>query len=62
MDAVKPGSPWPEYIKQAVARMNDPRTYTYFFDFTSPKKHPKIKQQQKMADELSDFISKNIGW
>jgi len=62
MDAVKPGSPWPGYIEKAVALLNDKKIVTHFFPFLNPKGHPKMKDHQRIADDLINFISNNINW
>lgn len=62
MDAVKPGSPWPGYIEKAVAQMNDKKIFVHFFEYLNKTTHPKINDQQKMANDLIDFISNNIHW
>ena len=62
MDATRKGSPWPGYIEKAVKNMNDSRIYTHFFPYKETPGHPKIAEQKAMADELIDFIDKNIKW
>lgn len=62
MDAVKPGSPWSGYIEKAVTQINDNKIFTHFFEYLNKTTHPKITDQQKMADDLINFISENIYW
>ena len=62
MDAVKPGSLWPGYIKKAVAQMNDPLIYTHFFSPIHSGKHPKTDEQEAMAKSLIRFINEHISW
>jgi len=62
MDATKVGSPWPGYIEKAVKGMNDSKIYTCFFPFKNTSGHPKTAEQKVMADQLIDFIDKNIQW
>ena len=62
MDATKEGTPWPGYVKQAVDKVNDPNIYTLFFKYKNTPGHPKVSEQQDMADSLIDFIQKNITW
>ncbi|MFT3737980.1 MAG: SGNH/GDSL hydrolase family protein [Breznakibacter sp.] len=62
MDATRQGSPWPDYIRQALAQMNDPKTYVHFFEFKNTGGHPNVEEQQIMADSLIGFIEKNIDW
>ncbi|WP_028863387.1 SGNH/GDSL hydrolase family protein [Psychromonas aquimarina] len=66
MDAVKPGSPWPEYIRKAVAQyrkdFNDNKVDSFFFDYNGFNKHPRVKHHQAMADKLTAFISEKMNW
>ncbi len=62
MDATMDGSPWPGYIRQAVGQLNDTKVYTCFFKFKNTDGHPKVAEQKAMADELIEFIEKNIKW
>lgn len=60
MDATQQGSPWPGYIQQACANIQqaDPSVelYTTFFPDKQTKGHPVVEEQQAMADQLVDFI------
>ncbi|MCC8407960.1 GDSL-type esterase/lipase family protein [Mucilaginibacter sp. UR6-1] len=62
MDATKEGSPWPGYIKQAAATLNDKKVYTCFFPYKETPGHPNVAEQQAMARQLISFIDKNIKW
>ncbi len=62
MDATQTGSPWPGYIKNAVEGLNDPKIYAHFFAFKDTPGHPKAAEQKVMADDLIEFIDKNIKW
>ena len=62
MDATKEGSPWPGYIEKAAAELKDPNVYTCIFPYINTKAHPKIKEQQAMADTLIHFIDGHIKW
>lgn len=62
MDATRAGSKWPGYVKQAVKGLNDSKIYTDFFRYKNSPGHPKAAEQKVMADELIDFIDKNIKW
>ncbi len=62
MDATKTGSPWPDYISQAVRNLNDDKILTHFFSFTSKNGHPRIDENKKMATSLIQFIDDNIKW
>jgi len=62
MDATQEGSVWPGYIQKAVDQLNDAKMYTHFFKFKNTGGHPNVAEQQAMADDLIDFIDKNIKW
>jgi len=62
MDATKEGSKWPDYIKKAVANLQDKKIYTHLFKYKNTPGHPKINEHQDMADSLIAFIDKNIKW
>jgi hypothetical protein len=62
MDATKEGSPWPGYVQQAVDQLGDPKIYTHFFKYKNTDGHPKVAEQQAMANSLIAFIDKNIQW
>lgn len=62
MDATQKGSPWPGYIEKAVKLLADPKIYSHFFAYKNTPGHPKIAEQKSMADDLIDFIDKNIKW
>lgn len=62
MDATRIGSPWPGYIQQAITQFNDAKIYTCFFEFKNSPGHPKLKEQQVMADQLIAFIKKELKW
>ncbi len=60
MDATKGGSSWPGYIERAVASLADKNIVTHFFPYKNTPGHPKLKEQQAMADDLIAFIEKNF--
>ena len=66
MDAVKEGSPWPGYVKQAVQHMKnryqDQNLYVHIFGFDGLGLHPKIADHEKMAGELTELIRSIKGW
>jgi hypothetical protein len=65
MDATKPGSPWPGYVKSAVEQLHaegDARIDTIFFPFTGYGQHPRVKQHQANAAMLTAFIREKMGW
>jgi hypothetical protein len=56
------GSPWPGYIEKAVKLLEDKNIYTHFFPYKNTDGHPKSAEQKVMADDLIQFIDKNIKW
>ena len=62
MDATQKGSLWPGYVEMAVKGLSDSKIYTHFFPYKETPGHPKIAEQKAMADELIEFIDKNIKW
>lgn len=62
MDATREGSPWPGYVSEAVASLNDKDVYTLFFPFINKDGHPRVEDNRKMADQLIAFIEQNFGW
>jgi hypothetical protein len=62
MDASREGSPWPGYIKQAVANMNHKSIHTLIFPVKKTRGHPNAQEQRAMANQLTAFIEKNIKW
>ncbi|MBT1703898.1 GDSL-type esterase/lipase family protein [Chryseosolibacter indicus] len=62
MDATKENSPWPGYVLEAVKQLNDPKILTHFFPYMNKGGHPRIKDNEVMAESLIQFIEKNIVW
>jgi hypothetical protein len=65
MDATRPGSPWPGYVRAAVDHLRaagDRRIDTIFFDYTGYGQHPRLKHHEDNADKLTAFIRKKMGW
>jgi hypothetical protein len=62
MDAVKEGSKWMDYIKTAVANLNDQKIHTHFMPYIKASAHPSIQDQKQMATSLIRFIEENITW
>ena len=63
MDATAPGSPFPGYVKNAVAELNttynDTKVYSLIFPYGGSS-HPRIERNAAMADQLTAFIQNNI--
>jgi hypothetical protein len=62
MDITKKDSPWPGYVQKAVERLNDKKIFTYFSPYKETPGHPKVKEQQMLADGLIQFINQHIKW
>jgi hypothetical protein len=62
MDATREGSKWPEYIQQAVSVLNDKRIHTIIFPYKNTPGHPTRTEQEIMANQLIQFIEKEMNW
>lgn len=59
MDITKKGSKWPDLVDKVTKILNDTNVFTRFFKYKDSDGHPKIAEQQAMADDLINFIKKN---
>jgi hypothetical protein len=66
MDATRPGSPWPGYVKAAVDQLRkeqgDKRIGTLFFPYTGYGQHPRVSHHRANAARLTAFIREKMGW
>ena len=66
MDATRAGSPWPRYVKEAVAQIKqankDEKITTLFFPFTGFEQHPRVAQHKANADLLTALIKEKMNW
>jgi hypothetical protein len=66
MDATRPGSKWPGYVRSAVEQLqreqDDRRMDTIFFEFNGFLGHPRVAQHERNAERLTAFIRKKLGW
>lgn len=62
MGSVTPGSPWPDYIRKAVASLNDPAIHTHFFPYVGGNGHPNAAEHQAMAQSLIKRIDEVMKW
>ncbi|QEK51548.1 electron transporter RnfD [Pedobacter aquae] len=62
MDITREGSPWPAYVKKAVAGLKDEKIYTHFIPYKNSGGHPSIKEQQDLANSLIEFLEKELSW
>ena len=62
MDITRNGSTWPAYVQRAVDELHDNKILTLFVPYKNTPGHPKIKEQQKLAEELIKFMDEHIQW
>nr|MBC7611942.1 SGNH/GDSL hydrolase family protein [Pseudopedobacter sp.] len=62
MDITRKDSPWPLYVQKAISGLKDAKIYSLIVPFKESPGHPKLKEQQDLANSLIDFIDKNIKW
>lgn len=65
MDAVRPGSKWPGYVRTAVEQMQregDQRIDTLVLPFTGYTAHPRVRHHQANAALLTAFVKARMGW
>ncbi|MDW3211994.1 MAG: GDSL-type esterase/lipase family protein [Reichenbachiella sp.] len=62
MSITEEGSPWPQYVKKAVAQLNDDRMYTHVVPYKGTPGHPSRAEQEALAESLISFIDSNITW
>ncbi|NDP26644.1 MAG: SGNH/GDSL hydrolase family protein [Flavobacterium sp.] len=62
MDIVKEGSKWPGIVNAAITTLGDKKVVTHFFKYKNTNGHPKVKEQQAMADDLIQFIKEEKYW
>lgn len=55
MDITREDSPWPGYVKKATAIFND-RVHTLFVPYKNSPGHPKVDEQEIIADVLTEYI------
>ena len=62
MDITQEESPWPNYVKEAVYRLADPKMHSLFVPFKDTGGHPSIEEQEILANALTAYIKENIDW
>jgi hypothetical protein len=62
MDITRAGSPWPGYVEKAVAGLQDQKVYTLFAPYKDTPGHPRVEEQQVMANQLIKFIQEKLNW
>jgi len=56
MDITKQNSVWPDYVNKAVTKIDDSKIYTLFVPYKNTPGHPKVNEQQLIAEKLTAFI------
>lgn len=56
MDITQKDSPWPKYVEKAVSSLNDNNISTLFVPFKDTPGHPKVEEQQLIANSLISSI------
>ena len=66
MDAIAPGKPWPDYVRQAVTEFNkrygDQKVSDFIFSYQGFNKHPRVAHHRIMAQELTEYLKKLMAW
>lgn len=66
MDAVREGSSWPGYIREAVGRVRteqkDKSVFCHIFSDQGWQKHPRVRHHRVMAAELTGMIQAELDW
>ncbi len=62
MDITRTGSPWPGYVGESCYELNDKKIFTYIAPYKETPGHPKVNEQQMLADGLIQFIDQHIKW
>jgi hypothetical protein len=60
MDITKENSPWPNYVKKTVEKLNDSNIYSCFVPFKKSKKHPRVKDHKIISNYLTSLIINKI--
>lgn len=60
MDITKENSPWPNYVNNALQKLNDAKIFTCIVPFKNTTGHPKVAEHRIIAEQLTTFIKKEI--
>ena len=60
MDITSDESPWPGYVKKAVSSLKDNNISTLFVPYKNTPGHPKVEEQQLIANSLISLIEKKV--
>lgn len=62
MDITRENSPWPDYVREATAKLNDQNIFTHFEPYKNTPGHPNPAEQKILAEGLIKFIEQTMGW
>ncbi|RNI23572.1 SGNH/GDSL hydrolase family protein [Rufibacter latericius] len=62
MDITRAGSPWPGYVEKAVSGLQDGKIYTLFAPYKDTPGHPRVEEQQAIANQLIKFMQEKLNW
>jgi len=62
MDITKEGSPWPKHLKEVVEALKDSKMYTLIVPYKNTPGHPRIEEQEEIANALIRLIEMKVGW
>lgn len=62
MGITRKGSKWPGLVERAVDELGDRNIYAHFFKYKETPGHPRVKEQEVMAESLVHFIDGHIKW
>lgn len=62
MDITKEGSPWPKHVKEVVEALKDSKIYTLVVPYKDTPGHPRIEEQEILAQALIKLINEKVGW
>ncbi|MBD0402333.1 electron transporter RnfD [Flammeovirga sp. EKP202] len=59
MDIVREDSPWPDYVQEAIQRMESSQIHFLRMPYLAKTAHPSVEMHQAMSDTLIQFVQKN---
>ena len=62
MDITKKGSKWVKLVEEAIKSLSDKNIYTLFVPYKKTKGHPRVNEQNILADSLIHFIENKFHW
>lgn len=62
LDITKESSPWPKYVEEAVENMGDSKLHSLIVPYKDTPGHPRVEEQQVLAQALIAKIQEKVGW